>query len=134
MGTTTTPTTSTTTTPLIIIVTSVTTTTPTITTTTASSCMTDGGAKIGLPCVFPFTTNTGVTYTSCTTDGGFAKPWCSTATDVYGNHVIGNWGDCNIACTTQTVATAAAATCTTVRGADRGSKCVFPFTHKGVVP
>merc|ERR1719481_205289 len=72
---------SSTTTPAIIIVTDA---------TTGGQCLTDGGAKVGVPCVFPFT-NKGVTYTSCTTDGGFDKPWCSTATDIFGNHVLGNW-------------------------------------------
>merc|ERR1719228_1847447 len=65
------------------------TTTPSSATTTGGQCLTDGGAKVGVPCVFPFT-NKGVTYTTCTTDGGFDKPWCSTATDIFGNHVLGN--------------------------------------------
>ena len=104
-----------------------------MTTPAAAPCLTEGGAKFGLPCVFPFT-NAGVTYTSCTTAGGFVKPWCSTATDIFGNHVTGNWGDCSATCqTAQAAATAGPATCTTVNGAEAGKKCVFPFTHKGVV-
>jgi len=66
--------------------------------------------------------------------GGFDKPWCSTATDRFGNHVLGNWGECNAACQTeQDTTTAAPAACTTTSGADAGKRCVFPFTHKGVV-
>merc|ERR1711942_464954 len=115
-----------TTTPAIIIVTA--------TTASAGQCLTDGGAKVGLPCVFPFT-NKGVTYTSCTTDGGFDKPWCSTATDIFGNHVLGNWGDCNPACLSQQSSTtpSTSSTCTTVNGPAAGSKCVFPFKYKGEV-
>merc|ERR1711970_320281 len=116
-------------TPAIVIVTA--TTAAPATTATASSCVTTGGNKVGLPCVFPFT-NKGVTYTSCTTDGGFSKPWCSTATDIFGNHVLGNWGDCSSSCPAQT-GTTAAPTCSTVSGPNAGSKCVFPFKYQGVV-
>merc|ERR1712106_202015 len=126
-----------TTTPAIIIDIVTATTADTVTTvaptTGGALCLTDGGAKVGLPCVFPFT-NKGVTYTTCTTSGGFDKPWCSTATDFFGNHVYGNFGDCNAACPTeQTATTAAPATCTTTSGKNAGSKCVFPFKYKGVV-
>merc|ERR1711970_822942 len=117
-----------TTTPAIIIVTD--TTATTATTATTGQCLTDGGAKVGVPCVFPFT-NKGVIYTSCTTDGGFDKPWCSTATDIFGNHVLGNWGDCSPACLSQQSSTtpSTSSTCSTVSG----SKCVFPFKYKGEV-
>merc|ERR1712106_1318299 len=60
------------TTPAIVIITetakTTTTAATTITSTTLSgaTCQTIGGAKAGLPCIFPFTNN-GVTYTACTT-------------------------------------------------------------------
>merc|ERR1711872_1143992 len=124
--------TTTTTTPIIIVVTTVTTTTAS-TTASSTSCVTVGGNKIGLPCVFPFT-HMGITHTSCTTAGGFTTPWCSTATDVLGNHVIGNWGDCGSSCQAeQTSSTLAPSTCSTKGGADSGKKCVFPFKYNGVV-
>merc|ERR1712179_407049 len=44
----------------------------------SGQCLTTtGGAKVGVACVFPFTSR-GKTYTECTTDGGFSIPWCST--------------------------------------------------------
>merc|ERR1712013_98298 len=58
-------------------------------------CMTESGATPNLPCVFPFR-HWGKTYWTCTTDGD-KKPWCSTKVDRYGNHQLGNWGDCNLA-------------------------------------
>merc|ERR1712223_1869388 len=58
-------------------------------------CMTESGATPNLPCVFPFR-HWGKTYWTCTTDGD-KKPWCSTKVDRYGNHHLGNWGDCNLA-------------------------------------
>jgi len=58
-------------------------------------CMTESGATPNLPCVFPFR-HWGKTYWTCTTDGD-KKPWCSTKVDRYGNHELGNWGDCNLA-------------------------------------
>merc|ERR1711892_1110326 len=125
-----------TTTPAIVIVTEpgkTTTTMPTTSTTlSGATCQTIGGAKIGLPCIFPFT-NKGVTYTACTTSGGFDKPWCSTSTDILGNHKLGNWGDCNEACGTEEATTGSPSTCNTTSGSDSGQACVFPFTHKGVV-
>merc|ERR1712106_393931 len=131
MGTTTTSTTTITTTTTITSTTS--TTTPrTSTTLSGETCQTIGGAKVGLPCIFPFTNN-GVTYSACTTAGGFDKPWCSTATDILGNHKLGNWGDCNAACQRDVATTGAPSTCTTTSGSDSGQACVFPFTHKGVV-
>merc|ERR1711872_925631 len=61
----------------------------------AEVCMTESGATPNLPCVFPFR-HWGKTYWTCTTDGD-KKPWCSTKVDRYGNHQLGNWGDCNLA-------------------------------------
>merc|ERR1711953_299905 len=61
----------------------------------AKVCMTESGATPNLPCVFPFR-HWGKTYWTCTTDGD-KKPWCSTKVDRYGNHQLGNWGDCNLA-------------------------------------
>merc|ERR1712243_413522 len=58
-------------------------------------CMTESGATPNKPCVFPFR-HWGKTYWTCTTDGD-KKPWCSTKVDRYGNHELGNWGDCNLA-------------------------------------
>jgi len=58
-------------------------------------CVTESGATPNLPCVFPFR-HWGKTYWTCTTDGD-KKPWCSTKVDRYGNHQLGNWGDCNLA-------------------------------------
>merc|ERR1712055_740605 len=59
----------------------------------AGQCLTTGGAKVGVPCVFPFKAR-GVTYTTCTKAGGFDIPWCSTMVDANGDTVLGNWGDC----------------------------------------
>jgi len=71
----------------------------------------------------------GVTYTSCTTVGGtFPAPWCSTKTDIYGNHVIGNWGDCN-----SSTCNLAAATTTTTPAPTCSTPCKFPFIYQGVV-
>jgi len=58
-------------------------------------CTTESGATPNLPCVFPFR-HWGKTYWTCTTDGD-KKPWCSTKVDRFGNHQLGNWGDCNLA-------------------------------------
>merc|ERR1712112_751301 len=81
MGTTTTTTTASTTT--------VTTTAP-----PSGACMTISGNVPNAACVFPFTFS-GKQYTRCTTAGGFSSPWCSTQTDSRGNHVQGQWGNCD---------------------------------------
>lgn len=56
-------------------------------------CATVSGAKPGLKCKFPFRYK-GTMYYGCVT-AGFDLPWCSTATDFFGNHITGNWGDCD---------------------------------------
>merc|ERR1712215_257022 len=126
---TTTTTTTTTTTPVIIVdTTTPTTTAQQPTTTTRGACLTEGGNNVGVPCVFPFR-HRGVTYNSCTYAGGFDKPWCSTATDRYGNHILGNFGDCNSACPVEhdDTTTTSTNTCRTQSGAI----CVFPFMYNG---
>jgi len=66
----------------------------------------------------------GKTYSQCTLDGGFKKPWCSTSTDQYGNHVRGTWGDCDPT-TCPGAASTQVTTCPT--------PCKFPFIFQGVV-
>merc|ERR1711973_210208 len=63
--------------------------TTTVTTTPAPTCST--------PCKFPFVYMGKVHY-ACTNAGGFQPAWCSTATDQYGNHIIGNFADCAVGC------------------------------------
>merc|ERR1719150_2657482 len=101
------------------------TTSPTAAASTAasSSCRTVSGAVTGAACVFPFKFM-GQTFNSCTTTGGFKKPWCSTSTDVYGNHVRGTWGDCDNSCPGVSNIPSAA-TCPT--------PCKFPFIFQGKV-
>lgn len=59
-----------------------------------TECMTLSGNTPNLPCVFPFTFD-GVSYSSCIVEG-YPNPWCSTQTDSQGQHVIGEWGDCDL--------------------------------------
>ena len=40
----------------------------------------------------------GVVHTACTYAGGFSPAWCSTKTDKFGKHVIGNFADCGTGC------------------------------------
>jgi len=75
----------------------------------------------------------GVTYTSCTNAGGFYPAWCSTKTDIYGNHVIGNYGDCNLNTRTCSVATTTTAPTTTTTASTCSTPCKFPFIYQGVV-
>merc|ERR1712064_221109 len=93
------------------------------TTSTAAPSSTVCTTTAGTACVFPFT-YMGTTYTSCTNAGGFQTPWCSTKTDQYGNHIIGNYGDCN-SNTCTAAATTPAPTCST--------PCKFPFKYNGVI-
>jgi hypothetical protein len=44
--------------------------------------------------VFPFVFD-GVTYTSCAPEEGRPGGWCSTMTDLFDQHISGNWGYCN---------------------------------------
>merc|ERR1711971_541700 len=99
------------------------------TTTTASGvCSTINGPTPGAQCVFPFKFG-GVTYTSCTTAGGFSQPWCSTRTDAYGNHMKGNYGDCN----TSTCPSASSGVTTAAPVSTCSTPCKFPFIYQGVV-
>ena len=54
------------------------------------------------------------------------RRWCSTATDLSGNHLtgIGAWGECPDVDT--------CSLCSTVSGPTSGQTCVFPFTFDGV--
>ena len=58
-------------------------------------CKTNGG-DVGRQCVFPFIYK-GTTYSSCT-NAGEDFYWCSTKVDESGNHVSGEWGNCNSDC------------------------------------
>merc|ERR1719423_309088 len=87
----TTTTTTTTTTSTTTVTTTTTTVTTTTTTTTTAAPTNVCTTTAGTACVFPFT-YMGQTYTSCTNAGGFQPAWCSTKTDAYGNHIIGNFG------------------------------------------
>jgi len=59
-----------------------------------SECLTVSGLTPNLPCVFPFTYD-GVSYSTCIVEG-YPTPWCSTLTDSDGQHVLNNWGDCDL--------------------------------------
>jgi hypothetical protein len=91
---------------------------------------------IGQTCVFPFT-HQGVTHTSCTFQGGYSAAWCSTQTDSSGVHIIGNYGDCDMAaglCTQESGPNSPSTTaCKTVSGAKPNLPCVFPFRYNGRV-
>jgi len=97
----------------------------TTTTASASVCKT----VTGQTCVFPFT-HQGVTHSSCTYQGGYSAPWCSTLTSASGDHVIGNYGDCDIS---SGLCTAESDSCRTVSGAKPNLPCVFPFRFDGQV-
>lgn len=64
------------------------------------TCKTNGDASAPRPkatCAFPFTFD-GVTYdenTGCAPDANHAGGWCSTQTDLFDQHISGNWGYCN---------------------------------------
>jgi hypothetical protein len=58
--------------------------------TPSTACTTNGGAKPGLPCVFPFK-YADVTYNACTAKNSERGLWCSTAVDAEGDHITNNW-------------------------------------------
>merc|ERR1712012_721810 len=67
-------------------------------------CVTVSGPSQGEPCVFPFIF-TGKMFTNCTlwtfdTQAQEDKDrfWCSTSVDSNGEHVLGNYGFCDISC------------------------------------
>jgi len=62
----------------------------------SATCITTGGPTPNRPCVFPFKHN-GRTYSMCT-DVAFNKFWCSTATNLDGTHIIGQYGLCSSSC------------------------------------
>merc|ERR1712106_746643 len=105
--------------------TTTTTTTSTATTTSSSQCMTTSGAVSGAECQFPFTFK-GQVYNSCTTAGGFAQPWCSTGTNIFGFHINSQWGNCASNCPG-----VESKVCMTESGATPNLPCVFPFRHWG---
>jgi len=94
------------------------------TTTGPTSCQTVSGQA----CVFPFT-HKGVTHTSCTLQGGYSIPWCSTLTDNNGQHVMGNYGDCDL--TSGLCSQELSGECKTVSGPRPNQPCVFPFRWEG---
>jgi len=61
-----------------------------------AGCMTKSGDKPWTKCKFPFNFS-GAWYHGCTKKSHNAL-WCSTKTDQYGNHLSGNWGNCNDDC------------------------------------
>ena len=68
------------------------------------TCLTVGGGKVGVKCVFPFTF-LGRTYHGCTTTVvsnifPMGSLWCSTRTDSRGLHLSkqNEWGHCNSEC------------------------------------
>merc|ERR1712014_121182 len=81
------------------------------------SCVTEGGPKDNMPCVFPFR-HLGITYTSCTNTGK-DMAWCSANTTTAGEHVEGHYGYCPVTCpggednTTTTASTTTSSTTTT---------------------
>ena len=64
-------------------------------------CYMVSGPFAGESCKLPFTNN-GKTYHECTYDlSDNGNPWCSARVDSNGNHIQGNWGDCNSNCPTE---------------------------------
>jgi len=81
------------------------------------------------PCIFPFKYN-GVEYTSCTwasSEKTDYKPWCSTRVDSSGNHISGNWGNCE----SGSGCPIPSKTCFTRSGPSANKPCIFPFKFNG---
>jgi len=62
-------------------------------------CSAVGGPGNALPCVFPFKIG-GRVWNTCASpvDNTNNRPWCSTRVDETGNHITGNWGNCDENC------------------------------------
>lgn len=67
-----------------------------------STCVTVAGARVGWPCVFPFTV-AGIEVAGCTRVDGdevrvvaaLQRSWCSVQVDGEGRHMEGYWGYCS---------------------------------------
>jgi len=86
-------------------------------------------------CVFPFTYR-GVRYEKCTYARS-ATPWCATQTNNDGVVITNKWGDCSLdgdsECEVEQTQPKDNPSCVTVGGPSPNKKCIFPFTHGGVV-
>ena len=66
----------------------------------SSNCPTVDGPGSGLPCIFPFKFRGTVYNNTCSPPvrNTNNKSWCSTRVDASGNHIRGNWGNCDENC------------------------------------
>jgi len=67
----------------------------------AMDCKTTSGRRPNETCVFPFTSQRGITYNSCTTDDtppGYNAAWCATRVDGEGVALDDYWGNCEGKC------------------------------------
>jgi len=91
--------------------------------------------KQGELCVFPFTYR-GVKYEKCTFARS-ATPWCATQTNSDGVVITNKWGDCSIfadtSCEVEETQPQDNPRCISVGGPSPNKRCIFPFTHAGVV-
>ena len=62
-----------------------------------SNCTTVGGPATNYPCIFPFEYQ-GSIRNNCIWDTSDESYWCSTLVDKSGQHVSGNWGNCDANC------------------------------------